>query len=676
MMLRRPSLARLLPRCAFALVLMLAAAVTPAQTLSSPGMSGVAGAGIAGTTDPTPPALQQALRQAAQQAEAGQFDVAEAQLIGLTRSWPQRSEPLLNLAALASRRGDAARARAHLEAAVRGTAAQARAYDLLQQLNAELARNAYARALAPSTARSVPAPLPWQFDLMQPLQTAPSSPASFALPEPTSAPTTATATIAAAAGSEPIAAAAGATASAAMDPVAMPNQAASTEAAVDLPQMPAAAASVTGGEGRSAMRWVAASLAVLLLAGTAGGVWARRGGLERLGAGKAPAAEPGAPAEASAFPAPTGVHDAPEARLITIYRLIGQSRLPEALAAAEQLARDAPHFGLAQLTYGDLLLAQTGALVEIGEGPGGNNRKSGTDAQSLRREALLRLQALRELPPAGSWPLQVLQLAPSVRHFVVVDTSRSRLYVFENRPDGPRLLAHHYISIGNLGVGKRNEGDQRTPLGVYYITARLDGKQLGDFYGAGALPLNYPNDHDRRLGRTGANIWLHGTPSDQYARAPRASNGCIVLSNDDLARWLRELAPRQTPVIVQERVEWVAPKAQATQRQTALALVEGWRRARMQDDSKPLLALYSQHFDNGDAGYDAWREQLQSELQATRGRERQLDDLSVLAWQEREDVLIVTFTEVLRGTPRGLTRRQYWSHDGGQWKIFSEGVLE
>jgi hypothetical protein len=129
-------------------------------------------------------------------------------------------------------------------------------------------------------------------------------------------------------------------------------------------------------------------------------------------------------------------------------------------------------------------------------------------------------------------------------------------------------------------------------------------------------------------------------------------------------------------VIVQERIEWVAPKAQAAQRQTALGLVEAWRRARMQDDSKALLALYSQHFDNGDAGYDAWREQLQSELQATRGRERQLDDLSVLTWQEREDMLIVTFTEVLRGTTRGLTRRQYWSRDGGQWKIFSEGVLE
>jgi hypothetical protein len=88
------------------------------------------------------------------------------------------------------------------------------------------------------------------------------------------------------------------------------------------------------------------------------------------------------------------------------------------------------------------------------------------------------------------------------------------------------------------------------------------------------------------------------------------------------------------------------------------------------------MALYSQHFDNGEAGYDAWREQLQSEARATHGRERQIDNLSVLAWQEQGEEFVITFTEVLRGSTRGITRRQYWSHESGQWKIFSEGVIE
>ena len=53
-----------------------------------------------------------------------------------------------------------------------------------------------------------------------------------------------------------------------------------------------------------------------------------------------------------------------------------------------------------------------------------------------------------------------------------------------------------------------------------------------------------------------------------------------------------------------------------------------------------------------------------------------LDDLSVLSWHEGDEVLVVTFTEVLRGSTRGMSRRQYWSRERGQWKIFSEGVIE
>ena len=42
------------------------------------------------------------------------------------------------------------------------------------------------------------------------------------------------------------------------------------------------------------------------------------------------------------------------------------------------------------------------------------------------------------------------------------------------------LVADYYASVGKLGTEKVVEGDQRTPLGVYYITSRLDAKQLAD----------------------------------------------------------------------------------------------------------------------------------------------------------------------------------------------------
>ena len=143
----------------------------------------------------------------------------------------------------------------------------------------------------------------------------------------------------------------------------------------------------------------------------------------------------------------------------------------------------------------------------------------------LREESRIRLKALRERPPPGSIPSQFLALSPRTRHAIAVDTSKSRLYLFENSTEGLKLIADYYISIGKSGIEKTLEGDQRTPLGVYYITSNLDPKSLKDFYGSGALPINYPNPLDVSRGKTGGGIWLHGTPPGQFSRAPKASDG-------------------------------------------------------------------------------------------------------------------------------------------------------
>jgi murein L,D-transpeptidase YafK len=96
------------------------------------------------------------------------------------------------------------------------------------------------------------------------------------------------------------------------------------------------------------------------------------------------------------------------------------------------------------------------------------------------------------------------------KYALAVDASRSRLYMFEHQPAGLALMADFYISVGKAGMGKEAEGDLRTPMGVYYITNSIAPKLLKDFYGAGALPINYPNPLDLRRGKTGSGIWLHG----------------------------------------------------------------------------------------------------------------------------------------------------------------------
>jgi len=393
----------------------------------------------------------------------------------------------------------------------------------------------------------------------------------------------------------------------------------------------------------------------------------------------AAAASAARPASHKAAPAPAAAalpHDGQaEARLIEVYRLIGAGRNRDALARAETLVRDHPNFQLAQLVYGDLLSARVRPLRGWGDVPEGIGVNGSQTLAELREESQLRIKALRERPPEGAVPSQFLQLSPRSRHAIAVDTSRARLYLFENTATGLKLVADYYISVGKLGTDKSIEGDLRTPLGVYYVTSSLDPKSLKDFYGAGALPINYPNPYDARRGKTGGGIWLHGTPPAQFARPPKATDGCVVLANPDLERILHTVEVRSTPVVIAPSLRWVPPASLHADARSFADALAAWRAARSSGDLRRVLAFYTPDFSANGKSAAEWTPQLKAELDRIRGRELDLKELSYLRWTDSADTMVVTFGEVPAGARTGPVKRQYWMRQGPQWKIFFEGVI-
>ncbi len=368
-----------------------------------------------------------------------------------------------------------------------------------------------------------------------------------------------------------------------------------------------------------------------------------------------------------------------EKRLLAVYQLIAQGRSREALAQAESLARDYPHFQLAQLAVGDLMAARIRPLRRLGDLPetdSAHSPEAATTLQDLRTESRQRVDAQRSRPPPHTIPAQFLELSPRSRHAIAIDAARSRLYLFENTPKGLQLVADYYASVGKLGIDKFLEGDQRTPLGVYFITSRLDPATLKDFYGVGALPINYPNPLDQSRGKTGSGIWLHGTPPDQFARAPLATDGCLVLANPDIERILRTVEPRSTPVVIARQLQWVAPQSVQAERKSFDAVLNAWRSAKTEGDMKRLLGFYAPDFQSHrKMPLKEWSQVLQAETRALKGRELHLKDKSYLRWTDTTDTMVVTFGEVAEGARTGPVKRQYWARRGQQWQIFFEGVI-
>jgi len=374
-------------------------------------------------------------------------------------------------------------------------------------------------------------------------------------------------------------------------------------------------------------------------------------------------------------PATTPNGSASEARLLEVYKVMAQGEPRRALDLAEKLVRDVPNFQLAQLVYGDLLAARTRTLKVMGDVPPASASAGAAALAELKEESQRRVLAVQSRPPEGTVPSQFLKLSPQTRTAIAIDAAQSRLYLFTNTPSGLQLTADYYVSVGKAGTIKSQEGDQRTPLGVYYITSNLDTKVLNDFYGAGAMPLNYPNILDIKRGKSGGGIWLHGTPPQQYSRAPRSTDGCLVLSNPDILALIRRVSVGATPVVVSSQLVWQAAPQLQTQARPFESALNAWRQAKEAGDLNKVLGFYTPDFASYGKSLEQYTPQIRSELKQTKGHTIELKDLSYLHWSDSAETMVTTFGEVVQGRRTGIHKRQYWVRSAKDWQIFFEGVI-
>lgn len=362
----------------------------------------------------------------------------------------------------------------------------------------------------------------------------------------------------------------------------------------------------------------------------------------------------------------------PEALLIKSLVEISHSRLDSALAEIENLLKAKPNFRLAHLIKGDLLLAHARPISTMGN----TNGVPQSRIEELREEARARLMHYREGTPNGRVPKYLLQMHPGQEHVIVVDTEKSRLYLYQNVKGETRYVADYYISTGKNGSGKIKEGDDKTPIGVYFVTASLPKDKLPDFYGSGAFPINYPNEWDKRLGRTGHGIWIHGKPSDTYSRPPFASNGCVALSNPDLDALATTLQIGVTPVIITDKMEWVSPEDGRAQRNELAQQLETWRRNWESRNTEQYLRHYSKNFSTKEQSLDEWAAHKHKVNAAKSWIKINLSNVSMFFYPGKDNVAVVNFEQDYASSnlSNRIKKRQYWIRENNRWRIVYEGA--
>lgn len=381
-------------------------------------------------------------------------------------------------------------------------------------------------------------------------------------------------------------------------------------------------------------------------------------------------AEPGRDAELHAYAA-NGDY---EPAVLSIIESIEVGELEQALQKADAHIADFPKSRIGHLLRADILQGMSGVLSE----PGASSNLPASTIQGLKHQIRNRWKHKKQHQPSAHtlFPASLIHMGKHP-YALVADMPEGRLYLYRNNAGYPELVRDYYMTVGSAGFGKEFEGDNKTPIGVYEINRYIEGKALPDLYGKGAFPVNYPNRYDRYLRRTGYGIWLHGTPSDTYARAPWSSEGCFVLSNDDLLDIGQYLSAKdRTPVILSDAIEWLDRAELQARKQGLLEVLEQWKKDWESLDIDALIAHYAQtDFNFGEGDYQQWS---QRKHQVNGGKtfvQLELDIESLFAYPGVKDMFVVKYKQryLSNNYSAESIKEQYWQRaDNGRWQIVYE----
>jgi len=367
-----------------------------------------------------------------------------------------------------------------------------------------------------------------------------------------------------------------------------------------------------------------------------------------------------------------------ESLLIKTLELISNGRLNQASKVNDELIILAPNFKLAHLIRGDILSAYSMSIDNFG---GSAVKINSSKVIELKKEAQRRIKGYLNSQNNNKLPKFNILPAEKNKYLIYVDMDSSRLYVFENNKRKYYYLSDYYVSIGKNGYGKRFEGDKKTPYGTYFLQKKIE-RELTDFYGDGAYPLNYPNKFDKFNNYTGSGIWIHGTPKSTYSRAPEASDGCIVLSNKDLVEIEHVFNTPGTPVILSNlSIIDLGLRSESDihdEQNQLLTNIKNWKKSWESKDYDKYIDFYSKDAVYNKTRFVQWSLAKKNVFERTKAIKIFLHNISIYEYpseEDRDQLRIVLFSQNYKSNliSNLSKKKQIWKIQNGEWKIIYEG---
>jgi len=273
-----------------------------------------------------------------------------------------------------------------------------------------------------------------------------------------------------------------------------------------------------------------------------------------------------------------------------------------------------------------------------------------------------------EVRVKGLVPDSLLHFSPkSPQYLLLVEKSTQKAYLYRSRNvDHPVKV--YSCSTGENKGPKFDKDDKRTPEGVYFITNSFKEKELAPIYGVAAFPIDYPSPMDRKLGRRGYGIWLHGT---NQTLKPWDTNGCIVFSNQDIIELSAYLGERHTPIIITQRINFIDKKElqreRAELKRSIMDWLEAWREGRID----LYMSFYRKEFTAAGKNWHQWRAHKRRLSEKYGKIDIEIDNLQIL---KENGIALAKFNQVYKASGFFSVgeKRLYLQKKSPEWKIMDE----
>lgn len=211
-------------------------------------------------------------------------------------------------------------------------------------------------------------------------------------------------------------------------------------------------------------------------------------------------------------------------------------------------------------------------------------------------------------------PSQIIQISNDpelAKSVILVDKTTRLLQIWQNEAlaNGSSFNLKNKIEyltdIGKRKGPKTKENDHRTPVGIYFLLEKKTQPEIPfDLYGSLAFTSDYPNVFDKREAKSGHGIWLHAIPDS--VPLTRGSRGCVVVRDAAIKEIESYIQLKETPIVIQEKVDFLKPEDHLKLQQKLLGQIENWRKSWESQNVGEYLQYYDETFKNSNMNFKQW----------------------------------------------------------------------